>query len=261
VIHFGAKKAVGESLQIPVDYFDINVAGTTNLLRVMLEHDVKNLVHSSSCSVYGAGHKDAITEDDATLPTNPYARSKLMCEQILADACARYQDFSVIALRYFNPIGAHPSGRLGEDPRGVPNNLVPYMMQVVAGRLDRLKVFGADYDTPDGSAVRDYVHVVDLADAHRVALEHLSDHSGLRVFNIGTGVGVSVLQLVTTFQDTCGTTVPFDVVGRRPGDVASLIAAAARIEKEWGWRTTRGVAAMCRDAWRFQLLNPHGYTS
>jgi UDP-glucose 4-epimerase len=227
----------------------------------MLEHGVSRLVHSSSCSVYGAGHPAPITEDDATAPTNPYARSKLMCEQILTDACARYQDFSVIALRYFNPVGAHPSGQIGEDPRGVPNNLMPYMMQVASGRLDRLRVFGDDYDTPDGSCVRDYIHVVDLADAHRVAMDHLDDQPGMRVLNLGTGAGFSVLQLMRTFEETCGVIVPFDVTSRRAGDVATLIAEAARAEKEWGWRTTRDLAAMCRDAWRFQQLNPRGYTN
>ena len=259
VIHFAAKKAVAESLRIPVDYFDINLAGTTNLLRVMLEHGVSRLVFSSSCSIYGAGHTAPIAEDDSMRPTNPYARSKLVCEQILAAACDRYPDLSVVALRYFNPVGAHPSGLLGEDPRGAPNNLMPYILQVAVGRLRRLPVYGGDYDTPDGSAVRDYIHVADLAGAHRAALDHLDDKTGLRAFNLGTGAGVSVLQFVAGFQDACGVAIPFEVAERRPGDVATLVADPAKIENEWGWRTRLDLAAMCRDAWRFQQLNPRGY--
>ena len=175
VIHFAAKKAVGESMQIPLEYFDINLAGTTNLLRTMHEHDVRKLVFSSSCSIYGDQYAAPITEEDLPAPTNPYARSKLMCEQILADTCTRYPELSMIALRYFNPVGGHPSGRLGEDPHGVPNNVMPYMMQVAVGRLEKLTVFGTDYDTLDGSGVRDYIHVMDVAEAHCVAMDHLAD--------------------------------------------------------------------------------------
>lgn len=259
VIHFAAKKAVGESMQIPLEYFDINLAGTTNLIRTMYAHDVRKLVFSSSCSIYGDRYAEPITEADPPFPTNPYARSKLMCEQILADACTRYAELSMIALRYFNPVGGHPSGRLGEDPRGVPNNVMPYMMQVAVGRLEKLTVFGTDYDTPDGSGVRDYIHVMDVADAHRVALDHLDDEHGLRTLNIGTGTGVSVLELLATFQEVCGVTVPHEIAGRRPGDAASAIADPSRVDKEWGWRTTRDLRAMCADAWRFQSLHPHGY--
>jgi UDP-glucose 4-epimerase len=260
VIHFGAKKAVRESLQMPLEYFDINIAGTTSLLRAMLEHDVRRLVFSSSCSIYGSQYRAPIVEDDPPRPTNPYARSKLICEQILADTCARYQEFAVIALRYFNPIGAHTSGSLGEDPRGVPNNLMPYMMQVAVGRLEKLQVFGRDYATPDGSGVRDYIHVMDVAEAHRLALEHLNDGPGMRTFNLGTGIGASVLQLVTTFQEISGISIPYEVVGRQAGDVASLIADPTRIDKEWGWRTTRNIQDMCRDGWQFQRLHPNGYS-
>jgi UDP-glucose 4-epimerase len=167
----------------------------------------------------------------------------------------------VIALRYFNPIGAHESGALGEDPRGVPNNLMPYMMQVAVGRLEKLQVFGGDYATPDGSGVRDYLHVMDVAEAHRVALEHLDDEPGMRAFNLGTGTGASVLQLVAAFQEISGIAIPYEVVGRQAGDVASLIADPTRIDKEWGWRTTRDVLAMCRDGWRFQQLHPNGYST
>lgn len=261
VIHFAAKKAVGESMRIPLDYFDINLAGTTNLLRTMQEHDVHNLVFSSSCSIYGDQYAAPITEADLPLPTNPYARSKLMCEQILADACTRYGEFSMIALRYFNPVGGHPSGKLGEDPRGVPNNVMPYMMQVAVGRLEKLTVFGADYDTPDGSGVRDYIHVMDVAEAHCVAMDHLADENGLRALNIGTGTGVSVLQLLATFREVCGVPVPYEIARRRAGDAATAIADPSRVEKEWGWRTTRDLRAMCADAWRFQSLHPHGYTA
>lgn len=259
VVHFAAMKAVRESVQAPVDYFDVNISGTTNLIRAMLDHDVRQLVFSSSCSIYGDQYRDPITEDHAPSPTNPYARSKLICEQILADICARYRDLSVISLRYFNPIGGHPSGLLGEDPVGVPSNLMPYMMQVAVGRLEQLRVFGRDYATPDGSCVRDYIHVMDVADAHCVALEHAADEPGFRALNLGTGVGVSVLQLHAAFQEVCGVAVPYQIVGRQPGDVASLIADASRIDKEWGWRTTRDLQAMCRDAWRFQQQHPHGY--
>jgi UDP-glucose 4-epimerase len=259
VIHFAAKKAVRESVGIPLEYFDVNITGTTNLLRSMVEHDVEKLVFSSSCSIYGARYTEPIVEDDLPAPTNPYARSKLICEQIMADACVTYGAFTVISLRYFNPIGAHPSGSLGECPQGIPNNVMPYMMQVAAGKLPELEIFGADYDTPDGSPVRDYIHVMDVAEAHRLAVKHLDDQPGMRVLNLGTGAGISVLQLVRTFEETCGARVPYKVVGRRSGDVPTLIADSSRVEQEWGWRTTRNIRAMCRDAWRFQQLNPIGY--
>jgi UDP-glucose 4-epimerase len=259
VIHFAAKKAVSESLRIPFEYFDVNITGTINLLRCMIEHDVGKLVFSSSCSIYGGRYDHPINEDDTPEPANPYARSKLICEQILAETCATYPKFSVIALRYFNPLGAHPSGILGEFPVGIPNNVMPYMMQVAAGKIPKLQIFGADYDTSDGSPVRDYIHVMDVAEAHRLALEHLDDQSGMRVLNLGVGVGVSVLELVRIFGETCGISVPFEVVGRRCGDVPTLIADARRVGKDWGWRPTRDIRDMCRDAWRFQQLNPDGY--
>ncbi len=259
VIHFAAKKAVGESMQIPLAYYDINVGGTATLLRVMEAHGVQQMVFSSSCSVYGNAVRLPLDEGSPAGPTNPYARSKWICEQMMADACACNPKLSVIALRYFNPVGAHSSGDLGEDPKGVPNNLMPYMAQVAVGRLDEVTVFGADYPTPDGTCVRDYIHVVDLADGHRLAVEHLADDTGLRVLNLGTGVGVSVLELVTAFGEACGTPLPHRIVARRPGDVPELIADTRRVERAWGWRTTRDIAAMCTDAWRFQQLNPAGY--
>lgn len=259
VIHFAAKKAVGESTQIPLEYFDINIGGTTNLVRTMKDYGVWRLVFSSSCSIYGDGSAAPLSESDPAKPTNPYANSKWICEKLLSQACTYLPELSVIALRYFNPIGAHPGGLLGEDPLGVPNNVMPYLAQIAVGRLTELSVFGDDYPTPDGTAIRDYIHVVDVADAHRVALEHLDDQTGFRVFNLGTGSGVSVLQLVAAFSEACGQEIPHRIVGRRAGDVASLIADARHVEREWGWRTKRDLADMCRDAWTFQRRNPGGY--
>jgi UDP-glucose 4-epimerase len=261
VIHFAAKKSVRESVQMPVDYYSVNVGCTLSLIRAMLRHRVRQLVFSSSCSIYGGQYSEPISEDNATGPANPYARSKLMCEQILGDACRRHPELSVIALRYFNPVGAHPSGSLGEDPAGVPSNVMPYMMQVAAGRLERLEVYGDDYSTPDGSGVRDYIHVLDVAEAHCMALGHLGDQKGTRAFNLGTGTGVSVLELRAAFQEISGRMIPYEIVGRQPGDVGTLVADPSRIEKAWGWRADRDLAAMCRDAWRFQRLHPSGYMS
>ncbi len=259
VIHFSAKKSVRESFEIPLDYYSNNVGCTVGLMEMMLRHDVRRLVFSSSCSIYGDRYSRPISEDDETGPTNPYARTKLMCEQILNDACGRHRDLSVVALRYFNPIGAHPSGALGEDPAGIPSNLLPYALQVAVGRLERLEIYGADYDTIDGSGVRDYIHVMDVAEAHCVALDHLDDEPGMRAFNLGTGSGVSVLQLLAVVEEISGIAIPRHMGARRAGDVATLIADPSRIEKVWGWRTTRDLQAMCRDAWRFQSLHPHGY--
>lgn len=259
VIHFAAKKAVGESTQIPLQYFDINVGGTTSLLLTMHTHGVSRLVFSSSCSIYGDTDVVPLGESAPAGPTNPYALSKWTCEQLLAEACRHLPDLSVIALRYFNPIGAHPSGLLGEDPLGVPNNVMPYLAQIAVGRLTELSVFGDDYPTPDGTCIRDYIHVVDVADAHRVALDHLNDETGFRVFNLGTGSGVSVLELVAAFGRACGSAIPYRIVGRRAGDVPRLIADPARVERAWGWRTRRDLADMCADAWRFQQRNPAGY--
>ncbi len=259
VIHFAAKKVVPESVRIPLEYYSVNVGGTVSLLRVMREHAVRRLVFSSSCSVYGDQFGHPITEDEPPGPVNPYARSKLVCEQVLADACASDGGLSVIALRYFNPVGAHPSGGLGEEPRGAPRALMPCITQVAAGLAAELLVFGGDYPTPDGTAIRDYVHVMDVAGAHRVALAHIDEQPGLRVRNIGTGAGTSVLQMVAAFRDACGVHVPYVITPRRSGDVASLVADASRAGREWGWRASRGLAEMCRDAWRFRLLHPKGY--
>jgi UDP-glucose 4-epimerase len=252
VIHFAARKSVPESVRIPAEYYRTNVTGTVNLVRAMLAHEVRHLVFSSSCSVYGDQFSDQITELARPVPTNPYARSKLICEQILGDVCGAHPDLSVLALRYFNPVGAHPSGSLGENPAGAPANLMPRIAQVATGRLDRVQVFGVDYPTKDGSAVRDYIHVMDVAEAHRIGLEYTRDRSGMRVLNIGTGHGVSVLELIDTFQESCGVLVPYEVTGRRPGDVASLIADPSLADQEWGWRPARQLQIMCRDAWRFE---------
>jgi UDP-glucose 4-epimerase len=259
VIHFAAKKAVGESVTMPLEYYDINVGSTIQLLTEMIAHGVHNLVFSSSCSIYGATDTVPLAEDEPAAPTNPYARSKWVCEQILSDACIRYPALRVIALRYFNPTGAHSSGMLGEDPLGVPNNIMPYLAQVAVGRRERLQIFGDDYPTSDGTCVRDYIHVVDVADGHRAALEHLDDESGFSRFNLGTGVGTSVQQLAEEFQDACGMRLPIDIAPRRTGDVATLVADPRKVEEAWGWHTTRDVRQMCRDAWAFQQANPAGY--
>jgi UDP-glucose 4-epimerase len=261
VIHFAAYKSVRESVEIPLDYYGNNIGSTVGLLEAMVRHDVRKLVFSGSCSIYGGRYSSPIGEDDATGPTNPYASTKLMCEQILADACRRWPELSAVSLRYFNPIGAHSSGDLGEDPKGIPSNVLPYMLQVAVGRRERLQVYGGDWDTPDGSGVRDYIHVMDLAEAHCLAMEHLEEETGLRAFNLGTGTGMSVLQLIAAVEETSGVAIPYEIVARKPGDVATLIADPSRIEKTWGWRTSRDLSQMCKDAWQFQSRYPHGYGS
>ncbi|MER7833682.1 UDP-glucose 4-epimerase GalE [Streptomyces sp. NPDC052644] len=259
VIHFAARKAVGESMRMPAAYYDTNVGGTTALVLAMREHGVSRLVFSSSCSLYGDAAAMPLTERSPARPTNPYAASKWICERILADVCRLTPGLRVLSLRYFNPVGAHPSGLLGEDPHGRPANLMPCLAQVAIGRLDRVDVYGDDYDTADGTAVRDYLHVMDVAEAHRVALDHVGDDTGFRAYNLGTGEGSSVLQVIEAFRAASGRPVPYRVVGRRPGDVPALVADATAVARDWGWRPTRDLAAMCRDAWRFQQLNPYGY--
>lgn len=259
VIHFAAYKSVRESTWLPLEYYANNVGGTAGLLGAMVRHDVPKLVFSGSCSIFGAGHAEPIAEDFATGPTNPYANTKLICEQMIRDVAERWPALSAISLRYFNPIGAHPTGALGEDPKGIPGNVLPYMMQVAVGRRQKLQLFGGDWETPDGSGVRDYVHVMDVAEAHCVALEHLDDETGLRAFNLGTGVGISVLELIAAFESASGVSVPVEVIGRQPGDVATLVADPGKLEKAWGWRATRDLRSMCADAWRFQRLHPDGY--
>ncbi|MGI5459887.1 UDP-glucose 4-epimerase GalE [Streptomyces sp. CA-249302] len=259
VMHFAALKYVSRSVGRPVEYYDTNVGGTTALLRTMHEHGVHRLVFSSSGSVYGEAGPGLLDETTPARPTNPYAASKWICEQILADVCRRCPEYTVLCLRYFNPAGAHASGLLGEAPRGVPENLMPYVAQVAGGRRERLRVFGGDYPTPDGTAIRDYIHVMDTVEAHRVALDHLVDAPGMRVFNLGLGQGSSVLDVVAVFAETSGRPVPYEIGPRRPGDVAALVSDPSAVTRAWGWRPTRDLADMCRDAWRFQQLNPHGY--
>ncbi|WP_031080063.1 UDP-glucose 4-epimerase GalE [Streptomyces sp. NRRL S-118] len=260
VIHFAGRKAVGESVRMPVEYYDTNVGGTVSLLAVMAEHGVHRLVFSSSCSLYGAAERVPLAEGDPVAPTNPYARSKWMCEQVLADVCRQRPQLSVYALRYFNPVGAHASGLLGEDPLGTPDNVMPFIAQVAVGRREELAVFGDDWPTPDGTAVRDYIHVMDVAEGHRVALGHLAE-PGMRVLNLGTGVGTSVLELVAAFRAASGRPVPYRIAPRREGDVARLVADARAALDAWGWRPRRDLAEMCTDAWRFQLGNPRGYAA
>jgi UDP-glucose 4-epimerase len=259
VIHLAARKAVGESTQMPAQYYDTNVGGTTNLLRTMQEHHVHRLVFSSSCSIYGDAGTGPLDEATPARPANPYAASKWACEQILSDMCRHCPEFTVVALRYFNPVGAHPSGLLGEDARGVPTNLMPYLAQVAVGRLRRIDVFGDDYATADGTAVRDYIHVMDTARAHRIALDRIADGPGMRVYNLGVGTGRSVLEVIAAFGAACGRPIPYRIVSRRPGDVPELVADASAVARAWDWHPTLDLPDMCRDAWRFQRLNPDGY--
>jgi UDP-glucose 4-epimerase len=249
VIHFAARKAPRESVEKPVEYYTTNLVSTINLLHAMQAFGVTKMVFSSSCSVYGETRVVPIDEETPPNPTNPYARTKLICEDMLADACVRFPGWSVSALRYFNPTGAHESGDLGEDPRGIPVNVMPYIAQVAVGRLARLEIYGGDYPTLDGTGVRDYVHVMDLADAHRVALDRLGDGRGFHRYNIGTGVGTSVMELVSYFEKASGLQIPYEVVARRPGDVPELVASPHRAED---------VESMCHDAWKFQRKHPAG---
>jgi UDP-glucose 4-epimerase len=259
VIHFAGLKAVGESVSVPLRYYQNNVAGTLVLCEVMAAHGVKDLVFSSSCTVYGQPRRVPITEDFPLSATNPYGRSKLMIEEILRDLYVADPAWNIALLRYFNPVGAHPSGRIGEDPRGTPNNLLPYIAQVAVGRLERLSVFGGDYPTRDGTGVRDYIHVVDLAFGHLAAIQKLAQKPGVAAYNLGTGQGYSVLEVVAAFERACGKPVPYRIVGRRPGDIAEAYADPSLAQKELGWRAQKGLDEMCADAWRWQSQNPNGY--
>ncbi|UCH16618.1 MAG: UDP-glucose 4-epimerase GalE [Burkholderiales bacterium] len=259
VIHFAGLKAVGESVSMPLAYYDNNVHGTVQLLEAMHAANVRTMVFSSSATVYGEAAKMPLHEELPTSATNPYGRTKLMIEQILADVAASDPSWSMTALRYFNPVGAHESGLIGEDPQGVPNNLMPYIAQVAVGRLPRLRVFGDDYPTPDGTGVRDYIHVVDLADGHLAALRYAHGRPGMHVFNLGTGRGNSVLEMLAAFGRACGRELPYEVVPRRPGDVAACWADPTRAEQTLGWRAARTLEQMCADTWRWQSMNPGGY--
>lgn len=259
VIHFAGLKAVGESTQIPLKYYQNNIAATLVLCEEMERAGVFRLVFSSSATVYGDPHTVPIKEHFPTSATNPYGRSKLMVEEMLRDIVAADPRWSVVLLRYFNPVGAHISGLIGEDPNGIPNNLLPYIAQVAIGRLKQLSVFGNDYPTPDGTGVRDYIHVVDLSLGHLKALQYIADRHGVFTFNLGTGQGYSVLEMVKAFEQASGRAVPYQVVARRPGDIAVCYAEPDLAAQELGWRAERGLPEMMADTWRWQSQNPNGY--
>lgn len=258
VVHFAGLKAVGESVAMPLHYYQNNVTGTLNLLQVMDEHDCRNLVFSSSATVYGDPASVPIREDFPLSATNPYGRSKLIIEDMLRDLVASDSRWAVALLRYFNPVGAHESGLIGEDPQGIPNNLMPYITQVAVGQRECLQVFGGDYPTSDGTGVRDYIHVVDLAKGHIKALQALSEPRLLTV-NLGTGQGYSVLEMVAALAAASGREIPYQIVARRPGDVAACYADPALAEQLLGWRAELGLERMCADSWRWQSMNPQGY--
>lgn len=259
VIHFAGLKAVGESTQIPLRYYHNNITGTLILCEVMKEFGVRRMVFSSSATVYGDPPKVPITEDFPVSPTNPYGRTKLMIEEILRDLYAADPNWQIALLRYFNPVGAHESGQIGEDPNGIPNNLFPFIAQVAVGKLKELPIFGNDYPTPDGTGVRDYIHVVDLSRGHLKALENLRTNPGLVKYNLGTGQGYSVLEAVAAFSKACGKPIPYKIVDRRPGDVASCYADPSLAQRELGWQAGKGLTEMCADTWRWQVNNPSGY--
>ena len=259
VIHFAGLKAVGESVAIPLKYYENNIAGTVTLCQAMSDHGVKKMVFSSSATVYGDPHTVPIKEDFPTSATNPYGRTKLMIEEILKDLYVSDNGWDIAILRYFNPVGAHKSGLMGEDPNGIPNNLMPYISQVAIGKLPQLSVFGNDYNTPDGTGVRDYIHVVDLANGHLCALNKIKDNVGVVTYNLGTGHGYSVLDMVKAFEKASGKTVAYKIVDRRPGDIAACYADPAKAEAELGFKAQFGLEDMCQDAWNWQSKNPQGY--
>jgi len=259
VIHFAGLKAVGESVSIPLRYYENNLTGTFTLLEVMIKHGVKKMVFSSSATVYGDPAKVPITEDMPNSATNPYGRTKLFLEQILSDVYVSDPEFSISLLRYFNPVGAHHSGRIGENPKGIPNNLMPYITQVASGKLKELSVFGGDYNTHDGSGVRDYIHVMDLSMGHLKAIEYIQNRTGVFVHNLGTGTGYSVLDMVKAFEEANGIKIAHKIVDRRPGDVAECYADPTKAKEELGWEATKGIVDMCRDAWNWQKQNPNGF--
>ncbi len=262
VIHFAALKAVGESVSKPLEYYQNNLTGTINLCEAVVKHNILNFVFSSSATVYGLPKSLPLSESAPTLiheTTNPYGRSKLVMEFILRDLQVAYPSMNIALLRYFNPVGAHSSGEIGEDPSGLPNNLLPYVSQVAVGKLEKLSVFGDDYETPDGTGVRDYIHVVDLAVGHVKALEKLASNPGLVVYNLGTGKGYSVLEIIAAFEKASGRAVPYAMVGRRPGDIAACYADPELATRELGWKAERGIEEMCADSWRWQSKNPNGF--
>ena len=259
-IHFAGLKSVFESVEKPLEYYRNNLISTINLLEIMKKNDVKNIIFSSSATVYGQAKEMPITEETPKLPcTNPYGWTKSMIEQILVDLYTSDKEWNIILLRYFNPLGAHPSGLLGEDPNGIPNNLMPYIAKVAFGQLNELGVFGDDYDTPDGTGVRDYIHVVDLARGHVKALNHLKDKCGLKVYNLGTGKGYSVLEVINSFERVNSIKIPYSIKPRRKGDIGVCYCSPKKAEKELGWTAEYNIDDMCRDAWKWQRKNPNGY--
>jgi UDP-glucose 4-epimerase len=259
VVHFAALKAVGESVSIPLQYFQNNITGTLNLLELMVKHDCKNMVFSSSATVYGDPQSVPILESAPRFAVNPYGRTKLLTEEILFDLYKADPTWNAALLRYFNPIGAHVSGQIGEDPNGIPNNLVPYVAQVAVGKLPYLKVFGNDYATPDGTCIRDYIHVVDLAIGHLKALDKLKEKPGVVAYNLGTGDGSSVLDVLKAFEKACGKTIPYKFAPRRPGDAVICYADPSLAGQELGWEAVRTLDQMCADVWHWQSMNPDGY--
>ena len=259
VIHFAGKKAVGESVAKPLDYYRINLNATLSLCESMLAHDVKNIIFSSSATVYSGDNSMPLTEDSHLGCSNPYGWTKLMNEEILQDIARANPGFSVVLLRYFNPVGAHPSGLIGEDPQGIPNNLMPFIAQTAVGKREVISVFGNDYDTPDGTGVRDYLHVVDLAAGHVAALKYVLDHEGTAIFNLGTGQGYSVLEMIKAFSKACGKDLPYKIVDRRPGDLATVYADPAKAREVLGWTAEKTLEDMCADSWNWQSKNPNGY--
>ena len=259
VIHFAGLKAVGESVRKPLEYYDNNIVGTLNLCEAMKKYDCKNIVFSSSATVYGDPHAVPIVEDFPLSATNPYGRTKLMLEEILQDLHVSDSEWNVILLRYFNPIGAHKSGRIGENPKGIPNNLLPYITQVAVGKLEKLGIFGNNYNTPDGTCIRDYIHVVDLALGHVKAIEKLKENKGVLVYNLGTGIGYSVLEVIGAFEKASGIKIEYEFQARRAGDIAKCYADASLAKKELNWVANLGIEEMCEDSWRWQSNNPNGY--
>lgn len=259
VIHFAGYKAVGESVEKPLMYYHNNITGTIYLCEVMRKHGVKNIVFSSSSTVYGDPEKVPVQEHFPVSATNPYGRTKLFIEEILRDLNTADGDWNIALLRYFNPVGAHPSGKIGEDPNDIPNNLMPYITQVAVGKLEKLSVFGDDYPTPDGTGVRDYIHVVDLSKGHLSALKKLEENPGVVIYNLGTGTGYSVLDVVKAFEKASGKDVPYEITNRRAGDIAINFADPSKAEKELGWKAEYDLEDMCRDSWRWQSQNPEGY--
>ena len=258
VIHFAAFKAVGESCRLPLKYYENNISGTVNLLQVMEKYNVKKIIFSSSATVYGTPEKLPLDENCHLSTTNPYGATKLMMENIMTDVWKADNEWNIILLRYFNPVGSHESGLIGEDPKGIPNNLMPYVAQVASGKLQCINVFGNDYDTPDGTGVRDYIHVVDLAHGHIAAIEKVND-SGVHIYNLGTGHGYSVLDMIHAFEKACGKTLPYKICERRPGDIAACYACPDKAEKELGWVAKFGIEEMCASQWKWQSGNPKGY--